>query len=115
FLWWKLPETRPVKEEVVQTAEGQVEAEEKSQSIALLNWVHFFFLLIFSGMEFSLPFMTYDLFSYTSAQSGRLLGFIGLLASLLQGGYVRRAPPLRVTKTGLICCVAAFFLLAKVQ
>ncbi|RPA81245.1 MFS general substrate transporter [Ascobolus immersus RN42] len=115
FLAWKLPETRPVQETVEQTAEGQVEVEEKSQSIALLNWLHFFFLFIFSGMEFSLPFMTYDLFSYTSAQSGKLLGFIGLLASLLQGGYVRRAPPLRVAKTGLVCCVGAFFLLAKVQ
>ncbi|CRK10996.1 hypothetical protein BN1708_017108, partial [Verticillium longisporum] len=38
--------------------------------------------------------MTYDLFGYGSAKNGRLLGFVGLVASLLQGGVTRRLPPL---------------------
>lgn len=79
----------------------------------LLNLTHFLFVLNFSGMEFSLPFMTYDLFSYTSARNGRLLGYLGLVASILQGGFVRRMHPLAVVRTGVVACAAAFFLLAR--
>jgi MFS family permease len=81
----------------------------------LLNMTHFFFILCFSGMEFSLPFMTYDLFKYTSAQSGKMLGYMGLIASLLQGGVVRRMHPLQVVQMGVISCAAAFFLLGRLS
>jgi hypothetical protein len=66
-------------------------------------------------MEFSLPFMTYDLFSYGSKDTGRLLGFIGLIASLLQGSVVRRTHPLRVVQMGVVSCTIAFFLLGRVD
>ena len=64
-------------------------------------------------MEFSFPFMTYDLFAYTSSQSGKLLGFIGLIASILQGSVTRRLHPLRVVQIGVIACAASFFLLGR--
>ncbi|KAI2476096.1 hypothetical protein Ptr902_12564 [Pyrenophora tritici-repentis] len=66
------------------------ETRARTNSHTLLNATHFTFILFFSGMEFSLPFMTYDLFSYQAKDSGRLLGFIGLVASLLQASVVRR-------------------------
>lgn len=86
---------------------------QRTNSHFLLNAVHFTFLLFFSGMEFSLPFMTYDLFGYTAAKNGRLLGFIGLIASLLQGGVTRRLPPLLCVKMGVVACLAAFVLLGQ--
>lgn len=55
------------------------------------------------------------MFDWTNAQNGRLLGFIGILSTLLQGGYVRRA----IAKTGEIvmarrgvssCVFSLFFL-----
>ena len=64
-------------------------------------------------MEFSFPFMTYDLFAYSSSQSGKLLGFIGLIASILQGSVTRRLHPLRVVQIGVIACAIAFFLLGR--
>jgi len=64
-------------------------------------------------MEFSLPFMTYDLFNYSAAQNGRVLGFIGLLALLLQAGFSRRAKASVVAKIGLVSSALSFFLLAK--
>lgn len=85
----------------------------RTNSHFMLNAVHFVFLLFFSGMEFSLPFMTYDLFGYTSAKNGRLLGFVGLVASLLQGGVTRRLPPLTSVRIGIIACQIAFFLLGS--
>lgn len=129
FLCWKLPETRPPNEEPSKVdmqlkRENESEkAEDKKKlegslegsSIVLLNLTHFLFLLIFSGMEFSLPFMTFDLFNYTSADSGKLLGFVGLLASVLQGTFVRRYPPIVVVKTGLASAGISFFLLSRVN
>ena len=87
----------------------------RTNSHTLLNATHFTFILFFSGMEFSLPFMTYDLFSYQAKDSGKLLGFIGLIASLLQGSVVRRMHPLKVVKMGVISCTIAFLLLARVH
>lgn len=87
----------------------------RTNSHTTLNLVHFSFILFFSGMEFSLPFMTYDLFKYSSAQSGKLLGFIGLVASVMQGGVVRRVHPLRVVQMGVVACVGAFIILGRLE
>jgi MFS family permease len=131
YLYFCLPETLPTaidkpaaNREGVATngaANGTVKAslEKKTRirtnSHTLLNATHFFFILFFSGMEFSLPFMTYDLFSYGSRETGRLLGFIGLVASLLQGSVVRRTHPLRVVQMGVVSCLVAFILLGRVE
>ncbi|KAL1892897.1 hypothetical protein Sste5346_006790 [Sporothrix stenoceras] len=85
----------------------------RTNSHFMLNAVHFVFLLFFSGMEFSLPFMTYDLFGYTSAKNGRLLGFVGLVASILQGGVTRRLPPLTSVRIGIVACQVAFIMLGS--
>ncbi|KAI5787120.1 major facilitator superfamily domain-containing protein [Geopyxis carbonaria] len=116
ILYFKLPETLPVQDKSKQGVKNAAaEAAKIDQSgLGLLNLTHFLFLLIFSGMEFSLPFMTYDLFNYSSAHNGRLLGFIGLLASLLQGSFVRRAKPSAIVKMGLFSAAVSFFLLGRV-
>ncbi|KAF2484727.1 major facilitator superfamily domain-containing protein [Neohortaea acidophila] len=119
YLYVALPETHPRSTSTANggsatTKKPVPEAESKrTNSRLLLNLTHFSFILFFSGMEFSLPFMTYDLFSYESKQSGRLLGFIGLIASLFQGGVTRRMHPLRVVQTGVISCAFAFFILGR--
>ncbi|KAL9008914.1 MAG: hypothetical protein Q9173_006010 [Seirophora scorigena] len=119
YLYLYLPETRPVtrpaepSNESVLKAERPAEHPARTNSYRLLNATHFVFILFFSGMEFSFPFMTYDLFAYTPSQSGKLLGFIGLLASILQGGVTRRLPPLRAVQAGVVSCTAGFFLLGR--
>ncbi len=87
----------------------------RTNSHTILNATHFCFILFFSGMEFSLPFMTYDLFSYQAKDSGKLLGFIGLIASLLQGSVVRRMHPLKVVQMGVVSCTIAFLMLGRVD
>lgn len=85
----------------------------------LLNLTHFLFLLPFSGLEFSLPFLTATFYSSStaspSALNGRLLSVMGLIASLLQGTIVRRLPPLLTIRAGVLACTISFFLLASVQ
>ena len=142
YLWFCLPETLPSKVEKKKLAgvdaasngitratksNGTTQAklvEEKNASKKqgvkranshfLLNLTHLSFILFFSGMEFSLPFMTYDLFGYTSALNGRLLGYMGLVASLLQGGVTRRLPPLTCVRIGVVSCLLALLLLARI-
>jgi predicted MFS family arabinose efflux permease len=121
YLYVALPETLPTAVEKPSTdANGVAKASNekprvRTNSHFLLNATHFVFILFFSGMEFSLPFMTWDLFSFGSKDTGRLLGFIGLVASLLQGSVVRRMHPLRVVKLGVVSCTIAFFLLGRVE
>lgn len=123
YLYYALPETLPSLTETKNGHAGsgtEKKTDEKEKAVQrtnshfLLNAVHFAFLLFFSGMEFSLPFMTYDLFGYSSGKNGRLLGFVGLIASLLQGGVTRRMPPLKSVKMGLVACLVAFVLLGRI-
>lgn len=119
YLYLYLPETKPTtrpsepRNGSIANAKEPGESHSRTNSYLLLNAMHFIFILFFSGMEFSFPFTTYDLFAYTPSQSGRLLGFIGLLASILQGGVTRRLHPLRAIQIGVISCAASFFLLGR--
>ncbi|KAK5111198.1 hypothetical protein LTR62_005226 [Meristemomyces frigidus] len=124
YLYFALPETHQGMQPATSTGNGgagakesvvTVEKRQRTNSHTLLNITHFTFILFFSGMEYSLPFMTYDLFAYGSKESGKLLGYIGLVASLLQGGVTRRMHPLRVVQLGVVSCAAAFFLLSRLS
>lgn len=61
-----------------------------SSQFNILSILHFMFLFCFSGMEFTLPFLTHDIFDFSPMQQGKLLAFIGVASALVQGGYVRR-------------------------
>lgn len=122
YLYLCLPETLPAKRGDGQTdrADRDVaksgnseKAHSHTNSHFLLNLTHFSYILFFSGMEFSLTFLTYDLFGYSSSQNGRLLGFIGLVASILQGAVTRRIQPLRVVQMGVLACAFSFFMLSR--
>lgn len=124
YLYARLPETRPRESKNAGSQTGKPETSKAApfkhtNNPVILNAVHFLFLLPFSGMEFSLPFLiTSVLFPdhpSPSKLNGRLLGFVGLVASLLQGSIVRRLPPVTVVRAGVVSCTLAFFLLAQVQ
>ncbi|KIV92701.1 hypothetical protein PV10_03973 [Exophiala mesophila] len=120
YLYGQLPETRPKEREVeAKSKHSMSKPLTHTNNPILLNIVHFLFLLPFSGMEFSLPFLItsvlYPDHPSPSKLNGRLLGFVGLVASLLQGSVVRRLPPVTVVKVGVISCTLAFFLLARVN
>jgi len=121
YLYYYLPETHLVargKSSANGSATKDKPAEaprERTNSHFIINITHFTFILFFSGMEFSFPFLTYDLFAYGPAQSGRLLGYIGLVASILQGGVTRRMHPLRVVQMGVVSCLIAFGILARLD
>ncbi|KAL9086208.1 MAG: hypothetical protein Q9159_004273 [Coniocarpon cinnabarinum] len=125
YLYFSLPETLPSATKYEGKAQANGSTEKKQQikntsrtrtnSFFVLNSAHLAFILFFSGMEFSLTFMTYDLFEYSSKENGRLLGFIGLVASILQGAVTRRLHPLLSVQIGVAAATIAFFVLATLD
>lgn len=126
YLYLCLPETAPIKSSVLdrQADEVQVHLMQGSKKNHtnppyVLNLIHLVFLLAFSGMEFSLPFLITSILYPTHPApakiNGRLLGFIGLIAAVLQGSVVRRLTPLVVVRSGVVSATLAFVLLAQVQ
>lgn len=122
YLYAYLPETLPPRKPTSNGVNGSTggngvteKRAARTNSHTILNTTHLLFILFFSGMEFSLTFLTYDLFSYTAASNGKLLGFVGLIASILQGGVTRRIHPLQSVQMGVVSAAIAFFLLAYLR
>lgn len=110
-----LPETRRVGGTSTPASDHKVQkapARERLAVLSRLGRTHFLFLALFSGkfssssglcnqgfvlrplsvigVEFTLTFLSFDLFDWDNAQNGRLLMTIGIISTILQGGYVRR-------------------------
>lgn len=93
YLLWKLPETAPGlsnSSQISPIKEATKNVARKRINLSKYNMLHLAYLILFSGMEFTITFLTFDVFQFTNMQQGRLLGFIGILSALIQGGYVRR-------------------------
>lgn len=90
--------------------------EKRIQILGTLRRLHFFFLSIFSGVEFTLTFLTFDLFDWNNKQNGMLIGSIGVISALFQGGYVRRSTSKvgegNMARRGVLSCAVALVLLA---
>ena len=52
--------------------------------------ISFMFLVFFSGLEFTLTFLTYQRFGFENRQQGLLFLYVGILMVLVQGGFMRR-------------------------
>ncbi|KAF8165249.1 MFS, DHA1 sub-family [Crassisporium funariophilum] len=91
-------------------------AESRIKLLGALRKLHFFFLAIFSGVEFTLTFLTFDLLDWSNTQNGKLIGSIGIVSALLQGGYVRRSMSKvgegNMARRGVSSCALALLLLA---
>ncbi|KAF6774179.1 hypothetical protein AHF37_07016 [Paragonimus kellicotti] len=72
------------------------------------SFVWFGYLMIFSGLEFSLLFLTRTRFGYTGRDQGYMFFFMGVLMIIVQGGLVRRFQTGNETRL----CSLAFFTLS---
>lgn len=76
-----------------------------------LGFIHFIYLFIYSGLEFTVTFLMYHKFDCTSIDQARMFLTTGVIMALLQGSVVRRLPPQLVKKSavfGLYLIVPAF-------
>uniref|UniRef100_A0A669DE80 Major facilitator superfamily domain containing 10 n=1 Tax=Oreochromis niloticus TaxID=8128 RepID=A0A669DE80_ORENI len=86
------------------------------QSLRVLGLVYFCYLFLFSGLEFTLSFLTHQRFQFTSMEQGKMFFFIGVIMALIQGGYARRIKPgqqikaVRMLLYYMTLCYIAFYL-----
>lgn len=66
--------------------------KKEHESLQTLGLVYFLYLFLYSGLEFTLTFLTHIRFNFNSMDQGKMFLFIGLLMAVIQGGYVRRIP-----------------------
>lgn len=84
------------------------------KSLQQIGLIYFLFLFIYSGLEYSLSFLTHIRFNFTSMQQGKMYLFSGLIMIFVQGGYVRRIPPgkeVRSAVIGAALIIPAFILI----
>ena len=112
-----LPETRNFESRPVTARSAnpfKLLRTEDYPGVTRTNLTYFFFLLAFSGMEFSLTFLAHDRLGYTTRQNAYMFLFIGIVLAGIQGGYVRRQSgkvgPRRMALNGLTMIVPALFL-----
>uniref|UniRef100_A0AAQ5ZKV3 Major facilitator superfamily (MFS) profile domain-containing protein n=1 Tax=Amphiprion ocellaris TaxID=80972 RepID=A0AAQ5ZKV3_AMPOC len=84
------------------------------QALRVLGLVYFCYLFLFSGLEFTLSFLTHQRFQFTSMQQGKMFFFIGVIMALIQGGYARRIKPgshIKAVRMAIITLIPAFILI----
>ncbi|KAG8266738.1 Major facilitator super domain-containing protein 10 [Homalodisca vitripennis] len=82
-----------------------------SKELTMLGLVYFVYLFLYSGLEFTITFLTHLTFGFTSMQQGYMFFCIGLVMAILQGAWVRRIPPQSTKKMaahGLLLIVPSF-------
>ncbi|XP_017782279.1 PREDICTED: major facilitator superfamily domain-containing protein 10 [Nicrophorus vespilloides] len=72
------------------------------KKLRVIGLVYFVYLFIYSGLEFTLTFLTHHVFHYNSMQQGWMFFVIGITMALMQGGYVRRIKPEKTKQTAVL-------------
>ncbi|XP_051981185.1 major facilitator superfamily domain-containing protein 10-like isoform X2 [Xyrauchen texanus] len=89
-------------------------SEQKMQNLKMLGLVYFTYLFLFSGLEFTLSFLTHQRFQFSSMQQGKMFFFIGITMAVIQGGYARRIKPghqIQTLSVAIVCLIPAFLLI----
>ncbi|XP_050966719.1 major facilitator superfamily domain-containing protein 10 [Labeo rohita] len=89
-------------------------SEQKMQNLKVLGLVYFTYLFLFSGLEFTLSFLTHQRFQFSSMQQGKMFFFIGITMAVIQGGYARRIKPghqIQTVSVAIISLIPAFLLI----
>ena len=88
------------------------------ENLKTIGRTYFIYLFLYSGLEFTLTFLTHLRFNFTSMDQGKMFLFIGVLMALVQGGYVRRIPPGKekaMVLRGLLIIVPSFAIVGFAQ
>ncbi|CAO3685848.1 unnamed protein product [Rhizopus microsporus] len=122
YLYAKLPETvhnqqRTQPETEANTVQiALLDIQRRLSTLITLKRLMGIFSFVFSGMEFTLVFLTFDVLDFSHMQQGKLLSYMGIVSALIQGGYVRRSVQRMGEKNiviqGMIMGVIGFYCLA---
>ncbi|KAJ8873674.1 hypothetical protein PR048_024505 [Dryococelus australis] len=76
-----------------------------------LGFIYFVYLFLYSGLEFTITFLTHHKFNYTSMQQGWMFFTTGFTMAMVQGSYIRRLPQDKMRSTavkGLLLIVPSY-------
>lgn len=85
------------------------------KDVRRIGTVYFIYLFLYSGLEFTLTFLTHNRLNYDSMQQGKMFFFIGFIMATVQGGYVRRASAgkeKKIAAMGMTILIPSFVLMA---
>lgn len=110
-----LPETRPACPTARRTANPLVLLRERGlPGSGRTNLTYFLFFAVFSGMEFTLTFLTVDRLGYAPRENGLLFLYVGVILAVMQGSYVRvlspRLGPKRMSAHGILLAAPGLLL-----
>ncbi|ALC45763.1 rtet [Drosophila busckii] len=66
------------------------------QSLRSIGLIYFTYLFLYSGLEFTVTFLMYHKFGYTSMDQAKMFLTTGIIMTLLQGSVVRRLPEAKI-------------------
>ncbi|CAH1792101.1 unnamed protein product [Owenia fusiformis] len=92
----------------------QTNTPQDLKAMRQIGGVYFAYLLLYSGLEFTLTFLTHNTFNYDSMQQGKMFFFIGIIMAVVQGGYIRRLKPgteKKIAVRGFVLLIPAFILI----
>merc|ERR1711953_1343778 len=92
--------------------------EAKHAELQQIGAAYFIYLFLYSGMEFTLTFLTHIRFNFTPMEQGRMFLFVGVVMAVLQGGVVRRIPlgkEKAAAMAGLLLIVPSFVIVGNSQ
>ncbi|XP_019641337.1 PREDICTED: major facilitator superfamily domain-containing protein 10-like [Branchiostoma belcheri] len=137
FITFFLPETLPKEKRAKSIGNGLSEAsflinppslfsfsavknltKKELESLQSLGSTYFLYLFLFSGLEYTLTFLTHNKFQYTSMQQGRMFLYMGLIMLVTQGGYSRRISPgteKKIASRGMAILVPSFLLIGAAE
>merc|ERR1719466_655422 len=75
--------------------------QKQHKDLQQIGLAYFIYLFLYSGMEFTLTFLTHIRFGFNPMQQGRMFLFVGIVMAVLQGGFVRRIPQGKEKKDAL--------------
>ncbi|XP_043559736.1 major facilitator superfamily domain-containing protein 10 isoform X1 [Chiloscyllium plagiosum] len=87
---------------------------EGMRTLKVLGLVYFLYLFLFSGLEYTLSFLTHQRFHFNSMQQGKMFFFVGITMALVQGGYARRIKPgdeVKAVKRAIALLIPAFLII----
>ncbi|XP_046551419.1 LOW QUALITY PROTEIN: major facilitator superfamily domain-containing protein 10-like [Haliotis rubra] len=105
FIYFFIEETLP---------SSKRSADESKRSIQRIGFVYFLYMFIYSGLEFTLPFLMTFRFGYNNRGQAKMFLMIGVIMFLVQGCYTRKVKAGRersVAKRGMLLLIPAFLIL----
>lgn len=83
------------------------------ESLKQLGFIYFMYLFLYSGLEFTVTFLMFHKFGFSSIDQAKMFLTTGVVMALLQGGYVRRIKAEKMKQSavlGLVLIVPSFII-----